>query len=131
MNSKTLTSKQILLCSKIDRQKNNIENTISKEGFEIICEVSNVKFDKMSDDFTYHLIYCESCLKKLLLLQAKNNKEKRQLLENGIINKKKFKIKNLNNSLTDHIINKSNLSNRNETENDSSLENSFSDEQLS
>ena len=131
MNSKTLTSKQILSCSKIDRQKNNIENTISKEGFEIICEVSNVKFDKMSDDFTYHLIYCEKCLKKLLLLQAKNNKEKRQLLENGIINKKRFKIKNLNNSLTDHIINKSNLSNRNEIEKDSSLENSFSDEQLS
>ena len=131
MNSKTLTSKQILSCSKIDRQKNNIENTISKEGFEIICEVSNVKFDKMTDDFTYHLIYCEKCLKNLLLLQAKNNKEKRQLLENGIINKKKFKIKNLNNSLTDHIINKSNLSSRNETEKDSSLENSFSDEQLS
>ena len=112
-------------------KKNQFVSSIFNKGkknnkdFEIVCAYnSNLRFEKMSDDFTYHLIECDNCLKELLLFQARKIKEEKRHL-NEKLNNKKIIIRDLNNSMNNHSNNINIKNSKDELENDSNSENSL------
>ena len=113
-------SNEKIVSSRPNEEKNN------SKDFEIICiHNSNLRFEKMSDDFTYHLLECDNCLKNLLLFQARKIKEEKQILNYEKLNNKKVKIKNLNNSMNQYSNNDNIESSKDELEKDSNSEESL------
>ena len=114
------TSNKKLVSSISNKEKKN------NKDFEIVCtHNSNLRFEKMSDDFTYHLIECDNCLKNLLLFQARKIKEEKQLLNYEKLNNKKVKIKSLNNSMNQYSNNDNIKTSNDELEKDSNSEDSL------
>ena len=75
--------------------------------FHIICQNNpELIFEEQSDEFTYHIVQCDNCLKDYLLYQARMKKEQKNILnyERNYI-KKIQKKDDINNSMINNINN--------------------------